>query len=863
MALHFSPLTIVLLFCIVLVVLPSPAHAFGAGNIASISKIEGHNWRHGDIEDMLKTVACIKGHKWTAMMVKRTYFGNWLRDYSQAVDVGTLKGVQADTIRVLVWILSFLSFGYATAEFEVTSERLGVYRPEEHIDNPKDYADNLDARQFDQRLRGPVEQIELQIDPQTGMKNYIANENGGWSTSAAYIRYSFGRSIHYGRMYCKGVGGPKGREEDLSEALRCLGQGLHCLEDFGAHTNYTELALREMGFHNVFTHTGIATEINLNSKRVFPLVTGTFGGVDFLHSVLGEANDHFAQTEVDEMDTALGDAQVQSKRSGGDSSTRSLGGSSSGSQCAFLTSMLSKVPGAGDLCREAEKLQAESDAQEHAHSSRGLGGPEYGSSDPYSTTRAGPGQQQTPYFAAPPGQQGGPPGPGIPGMDPSMDPVAISKKIYPILEFRDKVVKRISAVIEKIPGLSALVDKITETLTLFVLSLLAPFIRPIITAVSNQLKTGSSAVIDASGKHQYEPWTDPNCTDPTHSLLSKDHFSNILNPPAGQIAATILKHSAPLVLEAWQHPDQPEDQVFHEILQAFHHPAARNPHSRIQSEMFNTVDKWVKTLPDHGQSLNSILSSESVRAGKNHKADLNEAGGGHGHGHGHGGGQSQQTSTQHNYGSFANSVLGKLGVSNPLPDPSKLTSHIPGVGSGSSAANPTSKLFSLRPQGFTRDTMDETADTIQGAYPGTAAAHDNQMQGPYPPAVGDPYSTQTQGTTSYAGQQQQPESCTGGYDTYTQQQQQYQQPYDYSQPPPSDPYANTGGYGQPPPPPPQGDYYSQPQESYDSNEPQGSWANLPGGPPPPPGPPGQWDPNAPPPPPSGGYGYDYQGGPRY
>ncbi len=88
----------------------APTAAFGAGNIASISKIEGHNWRHGDIEDMLKTIACIKGHKWTSMMIKRVYFGNWLRDYSQAMDVGSLKGIQAGTIRVLVWILSFLRF---------------------------------------------------------------------------------------------------------------------------------------------------------------------------------------------------------------------------------------------------------------------------------------------------------------------------------------------------------------------------------------------------------------------------------------------------------------------------------------------------------------------------------------------------------------------------------------------------------------------------------------------------------------------------------------------------------------------------------------------------------------------------------
>lgn len=49
-------------------------------DIASISAVEGKNWRHGDIEDVLKTVAFIKGHEWTSIMIKRVYFGNWLRD---------------------------------------------------------------------------------------------------------------------------------------------------------------------------------------------------------------------------------------------------------------------------------------------------------------------------------------------------------------------------------------------------------------------------------------------------------------------------------------------------------------------------------------------------------------------------------------------------------------------------------------------------------------------------------------------------------------------------------------------------------------------------------------------------------------
>ena len=373
---------------------------------------------------MLKTVACLKGHKWTSMMIKRVYFGNWLRDYSQAVDVGSLKGVSAPTIRILVWVLSFLSFGYATREFEVTEEKLGVYRPEEHIDNPKDYADNLDARQYDPRLRGPVNPAELQVDPNTGMKNYIANERGGWATSTGYIKYSLSKSIHHGRLYTHGTGSSKGKEEDLCEALRCMGQALHCLEDWGAHTNYVELALIEMGFRDVFPHVGAHTQLNVGGKMLYPLTTGTFGAVDFLHSVLGEADDHLSQSEIDEMDIALLNAESSGK--GSSTGTRGFfgSGSPSGGSSDFL-SLLSQIPGQGSgLASQARDLQSASKAQEYENQ----------------RTRAG-GQTQ---FQGPPGSVGGPPGPGVPGMKPDFDPIKTAKQIYPILEFRDNVVRAIS-----------------------------------------------------------------------------------------------------------------------------------------------------------------------------------------------------------------------------------------------------------------------------------------------------------------------------------------------------------------------------------------------------------------------------------
>ena len=80
--------------------------------------------------------------------------------------------------------------------------------------------------------------------------------------------------------------------------------------------------------------------------------------------------------------------------------------------------------------------------------------------------------------------------------------------------------------------------------------------------------------MDASGQHQFDVWNNPSSTDPTHSLLSKDHFSNYLNPPAGMVATAILQYTAPRVFYAWDNPDVPVDQVLNDVVRAFHHPAS-------------------------------------------------------------------------------------------------------------------------------------------------------------------------------------------------------------------------------------------------------------------------------------------------
>jgi len=377
-----------------------------------------------------------------------------------------------------------MSFGYGTKEFEVTAERLGCYRPEDHIDNPKDYADNLDATQYDPRLRGPVnERVELAIDPQTGLKNYIANERAGIMTSALHVRKLFGRSIQLGRSYARSR-----NKAELYEALRLLGTGLHCLEgmsqkdiqeheliglDYSAHSNYTELAFIEMGERGVFPHVGRQTQLRIPGVQqpVYPIVTGTFGGVDFLHSVMGEFSDKATQSEIQELEGNL--------QEGGNGDT------------SLLKELLSSIPsgifGGKDQAGKADELQANATAAQMTHM-------RITPRQPEAFTR----QMQQ-----------------------------VSQEILPIIQWHDEIMQSITEAIEKIPVLPALIEQIEDEINIFVFSLLAPLVLPIINQIKTELNTGSSEVIESSKDKQLIVFHDDHSSDPTHSMLSKDHFSNV------------------------------------------------------------------------------------------------------------------------------------------------------------------------------------------------------------------------------------------------------------------------------------------------------------------------------------------------
>lgn len=585
--------------CILFLViaLSSPALAFGAGNIVSVSQVAGKNWRHGDIEDTLLELFMSQAGraKFDRLAVKRVYFGNWLRDYSQAVDVGGLKQLPKETIRVMLWVLSFVTFGFATGEFEVTEGRLGCYRPEEHIDNPKDYADNEDARKYDSRLRGPVDEgKELAVDNGNGMKVYIASENRGIDTSAGFVRKCFIKSIELGRKFAQ-----TGNDIDLFEALRLLGTGLHTLEDFAAHSNYLELTLKELNV-DAFPHVGGNCQVNVDGREIWPVITGTFGMTDFLHSVVGEVSDKMIQSEVQSLENKINNAH-----SGDPSGATSQ-----------LREILDIIPfgllglGDSDFSNQAQKIQEQSDAKEMETKGN------------------------------------------ISTSNPTIDQISerartTAKEIYPILEFHDKVMKAITEGIDKIPGAAELMENLAGAMQIYIFSVLAPYIVPILEQVKAELATGSEGILQASEKGQYIVFNDDNSSNPTHSMLSKDHFTNVLNEPAGRVASEVVRFVVPHITAAWDDDSIDANGVCDQVLQVLHHPALRSQEG--QERMFEVVRQWWEEKSGSEQSrLEDALSKDGVKEGRNHEGEDPLGGPGsknHSHAgcsHGHGGGNRQK-----------------------------------------------------------------------------------------------------------------------------------------------------------------------------------------------------------------------------
>ncbi|WP_002622016.1 HET-C-related protein [Cystobacter fuscus] len=238
----------------------------------------GLSFGHESIEDALRDAFPLPERR------RQIYFGNWLRDHSQAIDPALIRPANSRNILegftrgALTRVLDVMARGeFGNLDtFRVTPKMLGVYRAEEHIDNPHGIEDHS---RDDKDFRKKWTQEEVAIDPATGMLNYIANRKGDWVTSAAYVENELRAAAALGMT---------------PEGLRFLGNALHTLEDFYSHSNFTELLLLKLGHLQVYPWAH--RKVQAPSPR-YPLVTGKFGSNDIQVSLAYVLNENLTATK--------------------------------------------------------------------------------------------------------------------------------------------------------------------------------------------------------------------------------------------------------------------------------------------------------------------------------------------------------------------------------------------------------------------------------------------------------------------------------------------------------------------------------------------------------------------------------------
>lgn len=319
---------------------------FDAGFIRS----ENPNaWAHGDIEERaLKDI-------FYSNQIKKIYYGNWLRDYSSII-TGLSVGFDYPDRQILAqhpyidndivekniksfssklsqksWIkviklLATKEFIYNTqnkpsenilkhikkfvSDFDnPTINMVGLYRPEEHIDNPKGMLDESilsnsklnDPVQFTYEKSSGVYAVR-KLYPNAISKSYDVNQS---TMMKKYIKEDIDElrpsSFKYFSEQMK-LAKKHGR---TNKGFRHFGSAMHVLEDFYAHSNFVEISLIKLGHGSVnpwvdlSPETKAITDPKLRACKI-PVVTGNFGQLDLIASLAPKIANEFFQVGYEE-----------------------------------------------------------------------------------------------------------------------------------------------------------------------------------------------------------------------------------------------------------------------------------------------------------------------------------------------------------------------------------------------------------------------------------------------------------------------------------------------------------------------------------------------------------------------------------
>lgn len=337
-----------------------------------------------------------------------------------------------------------------------------------------------------------------------------------------------------------------------------------------------ELSLIELGEDGVFPFVGRNTSINIpgtGDADVYPIVTGTYGAKDFLHSVLGELTDWAAQVKMKSLEVE----EEQPWRQRVESASTS-----------HLFSLFQRFPGQLDGEGEEEKMEQFEEQRLRASA-------EYHDVSPTDYAR--------------------------------WEKFLIQAKetIIPIMEWNDHIRQQTRDLTSRFALSPDTVDSIRLEITSFILSVLSPWILPIMKHVRSGLEAASREIIQRDKEQQLKVFFDDDATDPTHSMLAKDHFGNALNEPAGRVARVIVAWTVPQIMQAWDDPDLNVTRSLNRIIYGvFHHPALRDYDQdgagKVRRGMFRAVRRWWEEKDEpYKMELRRVLSREGVLNGGQHE----------------------------------------------------------------------------------------------------------------------------------------------------------------------------------------------------------------------------------------------------
>lgn len=196
------------------------------------------------------------------------------------------------------------------------------------------------------------------------------------------------------------------------------------------------------------------------------------------------------------------------------------------------------------------------------------------------------------------------------------------KTIEPVIYLHDKVSKYLQEGQEDTDESTQDIShgQLGDYTNQLVFKYLAVMIESSVKELRNAVKAAKERVDEEAAKSDsaqvYQPGS---ASDPSHSDLSKDHFSNVLNQPAGLIATVTTNWTTQQIVRCWDDPNRDVDHCIDEIISILHHPAFPQKKTFIQKQMYNTVKNWwdANSLEEK-ERLRAKLTKESVQQ-RNHE----------------------------------------------------------------------------------------------------------------------------------------------------------------------------------------------------------------------------------------------------